>query len=268
MSRQKTVRHQPRQYIRPSQDASKSSQVFAKPRQHTPRQPIFLLQRYTPLLWLATLAILIGSATAAVMSIVDPDASVPYGATFANTQLAPEPPTHQSPTLDSNSVSTNPVPPQPRVEQPSKQTKHTDTASPLSAGGALLLSCATGCLLLSQWLKPNTSRRVSRRSRSTRRAHQVPTQSPCQLQVPSSPAVLNLPEAKPQVQPLPLAAQSSFVLSNSQPRQQETSPTPATEVSITIVPVDQSHPLDWDEPSLADSLDLRQRRPLSYWLHR
>lgn len=37
-------------------------------------------------------------------------------------------------------------------------------------------------------------------------------------------------------------------------------------VETEVLPADQSHPLDWDEPSLADSLDLRQRRPLSDWL--
>jgi uncharacterized membrane protein YdfJ with MMPL/SSD domain len=36
--------------------------------------------------------------------------------------------------------------------------------------------------------------------------------------------------------------------------------------AVTVVPAEQNHPLDWDEPSLADSLDLRQRRPLSHWL--
>jgi hypothetical protein len=36
--------------------------------------------------------------------------------------------------------------------------------------------------------------------------------------------------------------------------------------AVMVVPSEQDHPLDWDEPSLADSLDLRQRRPLSHWL--
>jgi hypothetical protein len=37
-------------------------------------------------------------------------------------------------------------------------------------------------------------------------------------------------------------------------------------IEASIVPTETSHPLDWDEPSLADSLDLRQRQPLSRWL--
>jgi hypothetical protein len=40
----------------------------------------------------------------------------------------------------------------------------------------------------------------------------------------------------------------------------------AESTSAVVVPTEQDHPLDWDEPSLADSLDLRQRRPLSHWL--
>lgn len=35
---------------------------------------------------------------------------------------------------------------------------------------------------------------------------------------------------------------------------------------VTVIPSEQDHPLDWQEPSVADHLDLRQRRPLSYWL--
>jgi apolipoprotein N-acyltransferase len=37
-------------------------------------------------------------------------------------------------------------------------------------------------------------------------------------------------------------------------------------VEASLVPPEISQPLDWDEPSLADSLDLRQRSPLSRWL--
>jgi hypothetical protein len=43
-------------------------------------------------------------------------------------------------------------------------------------------------------------------------------------------------------------------------------PNPPVAVEAEVIPVEQTHPLDWDEPSLADSLDLRQRRSLSDWL--
>jgi hypothetical protein len=50
-----------------------------------------------------------------------------------------------------------------------------------------------------------------------------------------------------------------------QPVEPESSDT-AQPSAVTVLPKQQNHPLDWDEPSLADSLDLRQRRPLSHWL--
>jgi hypothetical protein len=57
---------------------------------------------------------------------------------------------------------------------------------------------------------------------------------------------------------------NSQVRSASLPQSAE--PHTQESVSVTVVPKQQNHPLDWDEPSLADSLDLRQRRPLSHWL--
>lgn len=38
------------------------------------------------------------------------------------------------------------------------------------------------------------------------------------------------------------------------------------ETTATVVPDQQDHPLDWIEPSLADVLDLRRRRSISFWL--
>jgi hypothetical protein len=40
----------------------------------------------------------------------------------------------------------------------------------------------------------------------------------------------------------------------------------AKEPIVTVVPAEQSHPLDWDENSLVNAMDLRKRRPLSSWL--
>jgi hypothetical protein len=261
MSRQQTVRHQSRQHIRPSQDASKSSKVPAKPRQYPSPQPILLLQRYTPLLWLLALAILVGSATAAVMSILDPDASVPYDISLTDSAPAHESSTSLSPRIEASPVpqpAAEPTTALPQPQRPPSQKQQTETAFPLSAGGAILLSCAAGCFLLSQWLKPDSSRRGTRRPRASQQSNQMQAPSPHPLQVP----------ATPQIQSLPPAVQPSFVVLRPQPHQQEPPAKPAANVSVTVMPADQDHPLDWDEPSLADSLDLRQRRPLSYWLYR
>ncbi|WP_421654680.1 hypothetical protein [Leptothermofonsia sp. ETS-13] len=37
-------------------------------------------------------------------------------------------------------------------------------------------------------------------------------------------------------------------------------------VPVTVVPSEESHPLDWGDPSLADLMDIRKRRSLSSWI--
>ncbi|MDX2228086.1 MAG: hypothetical protein NW220_00520 [Leptolyngbyaceae cyanobacterium bins.349] len=37
-------------------------------------------------------------------------------------------------------------------------------------------------------------------------------------------------------------------------------------VAVTVVPPDHVHPLDWDQPRLADAVDLRQQKPIQSWL--
>jgi hypothetical protein len=107
---------------------------------------------------------------------------------------------------------------------------------PLLSLGAIAFSCAIGCLLLSRRLHPRQPTRrlefsASSRAGATRRL-----------------------------------ADSTSPKANSS-LQQPSSQTHATNsVPVTVLPPDQSHPLDWDEPSLADSLDIRQKRPLSHWL--
>jgi hypothetical protein len=93
-------------------------------------------------------------------------------------------------------------------------------ASPLMSFGAIALSCALGCLLLSKTARPLS--------------HPVRYKKPDAAVMPT-PEIENTDASEP-----------------SRP--------------VTVIPKQQNHPLDWDEPSLADSLDLRQRRPLSHWL--
>jgi hypothetical protein len=97
-----------------------------------------------------------------------------------------------------------------------------DPISPLLSFGAIALSCALGCLLLSRTARP-------------------------------APYLIRYKEPEPAALPPPVAPDTIADESES-PK------------SVTIIPKQQNHPLDWDEPSLADSLDLRQRRPLSHWL--
>ena len=53
---------------------------------------------------------------------------------------------------------------------------------------------------------------------------------------------------------------------SSKSRQIRSEASTAGTVEASLVPPEINQPLDWEEPSLADSLDLRQRRPLSHWL--
>jgi hypothetical protein len=101
--------------------------------------------------------------------------------------------------------------------------QESNPAVPLLSFGAIALSCALGCLLLSKTARP--------------------TSYPVRYKEPE-------PTALPQ---------PSIAEFNNPDDSEPSKP-------VTVVPKQQNHPLDWDEPSLADSLDLRQRRPLSHWL--
>lgn len=104
--------------------------------------------------------------------------------------------------------------------------------------GAIALIGTLGCLFLSQTLRSTGYQPIQRKTSRTKAAI-LPQSTETDSQ--DSPASL-----KPQPDGL----------SNA----------PLLGRSVTVVPKQQNHPLDWDEPSLADSLDMRQRRPLSHWL--
>jgi hypothetical protein len=114
-----------------------------------------------------------------------------------------------------------------------------EPALPWLSLGAIALTCTLGCLILSQTLRSTGYQSVQRKTSKIKSAS------------------------------LPLSAQpdrqkSLDTASSDSPSRSQ--PTSSSVASVTVVPKQQNHPLDWDEPSLADSLDLRQRRPLSHWL--
>jgi hypothetical protein len=264
--------------------------------QPLPALILWLLQRHISLIWLATLAILIGSGTAAITTILDPDASVSSGglpsvssvsgvstiaspaasaeatplenfSTSTPTGLTPSPDVAKNPQRVSDAGRSPQLPQQ-------RQVRSSQPASPQSAVGAIAVSCAAGCFLISQWMKPKT---VSRR-----RVLFEPQPSTLGQPQPSaaSEGAEMFSEASPTVSiaPAPRLPQSctssiSFDI-HAAPPQAEGIPvtgtaataTSSSPVEVTVLPSEQSHPLDWNEPSLADHLDLRHRRPLSYWL--
>lgn len=52
------------------------------------------------------------------------------------------------------------------------------------------------------------------------------------------------------------------VVSRSSDRQPSRSSSSVSKVPVTVVPADQVHPLDWNQPRLADKLDLRKRKSI------
>ncbi|MCU0523859.1 MAG: hypothetical protein MUF72_03430 [Elainella sp. Prado103] len=163
-----------------------------------------LFRRHILLVWLVAAALLIGMATAAMMSIVDPRASAPpqtpqtggFGSTtplpgsVADSIAQPNNPASVPPqipnsppslpsiqgsrlmpaALPSDSPMTKAMPPKP--------ASPTEPVSPLSAGGMLLLSCAGGCFLLSQCLQPRAVRRKPLQQKTTLRSPSLASAEP------------------------------------------------------------------------------------------
>ncbi|MBD3885086.1 hypothetical protein IFO70_25475 [Phormidium tenue FACHB-886] len=111
---------------------------------------------------------------------------------------------------------------------PAPTAKQSGTALSLLSLLGIALTCATGCVVLLRYLNP---RRPAKRSQS--------------LTSTRSTAIRNKSKATGSEAPRPA---QSFT------------------AEASVVPPEASHPLDWDEPSLADHLDLRQKQPLSRWL--
>lgn len=110
---------------------------------------------------------------------------------------------------------------------------------PLFALGTVALSCAIGCLLLSY--------RFSSRSPKT------------QARLPLRPTRLPRPSAAAQ-------RQRAVSVVEATPSEARSTHVDASAVTVAVISSHESHPLDWNEPSLADHLDIRQQRPLSRWL--
>ena len=142
--------------------------------------------------------------------------------------------------------------------------------SPLTLG-ALVVTCALGCSLLSRQLKapPRPRRKPQKRlltkpqpaaARTVRgrpiRDAAVPS-GPKRLATydPNQPLMSPLPQqVKPQPAPAPVNKQTPAV-------------SPAVNsVDVTVVPDDAQHPLDWPEESLVNTADVRRRRSLSSFM--
>jgi hypothetical protein len=104
---------------------------------------------------------------------------------------------------------------------------------PFIALGTIAITCATGCLVVTRALQPR---------RPIKQLH-----------------------SRASAQPHPALEKAISPASSLPPATAKVVDSPDATVSATVLSAEQSHPLDWDEPSLADSLDLRQQ-PASSWL--
>lgn len=119
---------------------------------------------------------------------------------------------------------------------------------PIAALGMIAFSCAMSCILVSRALHPRRSPpRLQGRS-AKRTAKPTLKQLPAAVESPPQPAIAK--------QPVP--AVEIIEMTGG-----ETAPA-AAPAAVTVLPANQSLPLDWDEPSLADSLDLRRRQSLPF----
>jgi hypothetical protein len=185
---------------------------------------VFSLAKSTALhalLFLAAVWVaLLMTARFAVMDIVQLPAAQPSESLSSTSKPQDaKPETSLNPSLPSSALSPKP---------PSTSSTH---HLPLLSLSVVALTCAAGCLALSQVMKLRQP--AMRRSSSSVIGSQ---RSIASAQTPALPVVDPALESA------------------------------AIPVSVVLLPESQSHPLDWEEPSLADNLDLRQQRPLSYWL--
>jgi len=157
---------------------------------------------------------------------------------------------------------------------------------PLWMFGAIAVTCTAGSILVSRQLQPGTApkptprlrRRVKNQrplasarpvtppAKPTKQRRKAKAKPPQRLKpyTPGEPLLsTRIPSpasVQPAIAPMPARSHSagnpSFVVSKRNSRQ------PAVPVAVTIVPTEQAHPLDWNEPRLADDLDLRKQKPI------
>jgi hypothetical protein len=150
-----------------------------------------------------------------------------------------------------NSETAEPLPGQPPVAvRPEGDTL------PIWSVGAIAAACAVGSLLISQRLKYQHTRQSFKTKNRTEVEH-----SPHAPVYPLARPQTALPQAAmPQSLPVqPFQPTASMPISPSAVA--PSLPSASEEPVVTIVPADESTPLDWQEASLADMMDIRYRRP-------
>lgn len=158
---------------------------------------------------------------------------------------------------------------------------------PLWLFGAIALSCTAGSILVSKQLtrtsnsrpfpRPQSQVHPARAPKPPRVRRQTPKRlkpySPAEVPLATmhqAPAAAKPPTRTPAPAQLPPQLTMPPQLYPPTKRVQRPVPppvmTPSTRVSVTVVPDDENHPLDWGTASLADAVDLRKRHSVADWM--
>ncbi|HEY9749207.1 MAG TPA: hypothetical protein V6C63_11045 [Allocoleopsis sp.] len=134
--------------------------------------------------------------------------------------------------------------------------------------GAVALGCAAGSVLISRQLERLGSRSQSSPAKPkpravTSRLTATPQRQPGKATRQSSPSV----RRKKAAAAVKRGSAPAGTVFQAETTRMRPATYPATSVVIepvvTVVPEDESHPLDWGEASLAEMMDIRKQKPLS-----
>lgn len=149
---------------------------------------------------------------------------------------------------------TTPVNVQTPVTPESSNISHQGNKIPVWSLGAIALACAAGSLTISQRLQQSKlqqskrPRKVAKRLKPYPAAKALPPSKQRQLPGAVASGALSLPPGHRKAAPMATKAAAITV---------------TTEPVVTVLPAEQSHPLDWGDANLADMMDLRKQQPLS-----
>lgn len=141
----------------------------------------------------------------------------------------------------------------PIAGQPIPEINDDRGTMPMWALGTIALSCVVGSLLISQRLKHTQQERRSLQSKSAASPHALHSHH----ELDAAKLTLSVADlATLEVPPEPL---SSMEPSPQPPTLDPIQPAPVAPV-VTVLPVDESNPLDWEDAGLAELMDIRYRR--------
>jgi hypothetical protein len=215
------------------------TQIHQRPSKKIPSGLIRFFKRYPLLLILAVWAIFLLLAGLAVANMLNLDSSK----RSSSASLSPAPTSEPSASVLAPTALGSAAP-LPSSAGSAASVEHQDLGRPQGEGLPLLslmaiaLTCATGCIVFLQCLQP---RRPSKRLQSFASRSAVSGKSR-------------------------MNSEGSRLQSDSAGSSRTSLESSLRSVEASVVPQETHQPLDWEEPSLADSLDLRQRQPLSHWL--